>query len=352
VLDSEAAQGGRSEPEPFEAVLDLSGAPAGATVAVLVRGDTGLEGDPGEFTVVPIVMADTYRIVVDIPRGTIATDPQDLLAVHSDGDLWLHPGILGSDPGTPVRLADLDDPRSPVTEGPGPNVIEQVAGIVEGAVLYSDCCEPISGNLIAATGPDSERLVFGSGFTPALDPSGTLLAAQNAYSLSVISLTGGTGTGRPWNQENLAINGWDLIWTADGSALVLLFFDEDGFALQRYDPLTLQALGAPARLGIAFGDLTQDLRFAGRGAGGELALVVPDGDGTSTLRSVDATTLAQLPAMSERLPDGATAIRLAPDGIGRLWVEGEELLYQPAGGTARRLATGVTAAWFVPQQGT
>jgi hypothetical protein len=348
MLDSEIARGGVSAPEPFETVLDLSGAPYGATVVVLVRADTGQESDPGPFTVLPLVIADTYGITVDIPRGDIVTDPQDLLAVHSDGDLWLHPGILGDDPGEPVRLADLGDPREPVTEGPGPNVVEQVAATFEGAVLYSDCCEPTSGNLIAATGPDSERLVFGIGFSPAVDPSGTRLAAQNGYSLSVISLSGGTGIGRPWNQDGQTINGWDLIWTADGSAVVLLFFDDDGFALQRYDPLSLHPLDGPARLGMEFGDLAQGLRFAGRGPGGELALVIPDGSGASTLHYFDGATLTERPALGERLPDGATAARLAPDGVGRLWVQDEELFHEQAGGAPRRLLTGVTAAWFVP----
>jgi hypothetical protein len=43
--------------QPYRVELDLSDAPPGAVVAVLVRGGVGLETDPGEFTVVP------YRVM-------------------------------------------------------------------------------------------------------------------------------------------------------------------------------------------------------------------------------------------------------------------------------------------------
>jgi hypothetical protein len=57
-IDTAIAQGGALEaPEPFSVTLDLSSAAPG-TVVVLVRGDTGLDGDPGEFTVIPITVAD------------------------------------------------------------------------------------------------------------------------------------------------------------------------------------------------------------------------------------------------------------------------------------------------------
>ena len=43
-------------PEPYTAELDLSGAAPGDVVMLLVRGGTGLEEDPGEFSAVPVTI--------------------------------------------------------------------------------------------------------------------------------------------------------------------------------------------------------------------------------------------------------------------------------------------------------
>jgi hypothetical protein len=57
VVEPVIAMGGALEtPEPYSASVDLSAVPAGTTVLVLVRGDTGLETDPGEFSAVPVVI--------------------------------------------------------------------------------------------------------------------------------------------------------------------------------------------------------------------------------------------------------------------------------------------------------
>lgn len=57
-LDQVVTTGGALEtPEPFSVTLDISGASPGDVVAVLVRGGTGLETDPGEFGAVPVVIA-------------------------------------------------------------------------------------------------------------------------------------------------------------------------------------------------------------------------------------------------------------------------------------------------------
>ncbi|CAB4574700.1 unannotated protein [freshwater metagenome] len=56
--DTVIASGGALEtPEPYEAVVDLTDVPAGTVVTLLVRGDTGLETDPGEFSAIPVVIA-------------------------------------------------------------------------------------------------------------------------------------------------------------------------------------------------------------------------------------------------------------------------------------------------------
>jgi hypothetical protein len=57
-LDQQLAMGGVFEtPEPYSVQLDLSGASAGDVVAILVRGDTGLGTDPGEFSLLAVVIS-------------------------------------------------------------------------------------------------------------------------------------------------------------------------------------------------------------------------------------------------------------------------------------------------------
>jgi len=58
LVDPVIAMGGALEtPEPYSATIDLSGVPAGTMVTILVRGDTGLETDPGEFSASAVVIA-------------------------------------------------------------------------------------------------------------------------------------------------------------------------------------------------------------------------------------------------------------------------------------------------------
>jgi hypothetical protein len=58
VLDSEIAMGGAmGTAEPYSAVVDLSAAAPGGVVALIVRGGTGLENDPGDFGAIPVVIA-------------------------------------------------------------------------------------------------------------------------------------------------------------------------------------------------------------------------------------------------------------------------------------------------------
>jgi hypothetical protein len=56
-LAQEITMAGVLAPEPFSVTLDLSGASPGVVVTLLVRGDTGSDGDPGEFSAIPVVIA-------------------------------------------------------------------------------------------------------------------------------------------------------------------------------------------------------------------------------------------------------------------------------------------------------
>ena len=58
VLDQVITSGGAfADLEPYSVTLDLSGAAPGDVIALLVRGDTGLGGDPGDFASLPIVIS-------------------------------------------------------------------------------------------------------------------------------------------------------------------------------------------------------------------------------------------------------------------------------------------------------
>lgn len=75
-------------------------------------------------------------------------------------------------------------------------------------------------------------------------------------------------------------------------------------------------------------------------------MTVNDATGTR-LRYFAPSTLGELPQMERSLPASATSVRLAPDGIGLLWVDGGTLYHLPAGGSvADRLDDGILAAWF------
>jgi hypothetical protein len=55
LIDQQIGAGGSlADPEPFSVVLDLSSTQIGDVIAIVVRGDTGLEEDPGEFSIIAI----------------------------------------------------------------------------------------------------------------------------------------------------------------------------------------------------------------------------------------------------------------------------------------------------------
>jgi cell division inhibitor SulA len=55
LIDQQIGAGGAlADPEPFSVVLDLSNTQIGDVIAIIVRGDTGLSDDTGEFSAIPI----------------------------------------------------------------------------------------------------------------------------------------------------------------------------------------------------------------------------------------------------------------------------------------------------------
>ena len=281
-----------------------------------------------------------------MPSGSIAIGPDDVFVLHLDGDLWLHRGALGEVGQSASLLVDLVDPRVPAGEGPGPNTVDDVAGAVGGAVYFSDCCEPISGDLLAVTGENTEPMLLGVGYSPTLSSDHKRLATANGNLLVVTDLTTGAYEARSLGDGGASFNAWDLIWSADAATLVLLYFDDSGFGLMPFDAESPFIKGTPVPLGVSFdSSLAVSVQFAGRGPAGEIVVAVSD-DTETLLRYFDPTTLSELPALQRTLPTTARSVRLAADGGGLLWIDGETLWYLPANGPARDLGGGFAAAWF------
>ena len=100
--------------------------------------------------------ADRITVSVDVPTGEFVAAPGDLVVVRTNGDLEYRPNALS--PGNeapPILLVGLADPFSNPREGPGPNLVSDVAAFVDGSVLYGKCCEPVFGNVFAIDAPRS-----------------------------------------------------------------------------------------------------------------------------------------------------------------------------------------------------
>lgn len=94
-LDVVIASGGAfGQNEPYRATVDLSQASPGDVVTILVRGDTGLSEDPGEFAAIPVVVG---------PQTTAVTPPTDNPAVQGAIDF-----NLDSEPARPPALFGYD----------------------------------------------------------------------------------------------------------------------------------------------------------------------------------------------------------------------------------------------------
>ncbi len=297
----------------------------------------------------------TGTLDVTIPAGEFDVGPADLFVLKRNGDLELWSDALLGSAGPRTLVADYPDPFGVVTEGPGPNVVDHVAGEIGGAIVFGDCCEPISGSLLAATGPDVVEPIAG-GYSPTLSPSGDLLGAANDMIVSQTATDGaGAGVFRMINQDpqTAYLNVADLTWSAnattaaDDDHLVLLGWTEEGWWLHDVDRSTLE-LTPTVLLGIPpIPDAPEtDVRFAGHGPDGEIAVAESSPSGTR-LRFFAPPTLAEMPLQERTLPGSATSIRIATDGLGLLWVDGDTLYHLPAGELeATALDSEVLAAWY------
>jgi hypothetical protein len=297
----------------------------------------------------------TSTLQIPIPSGSFDVDADDLFVLTRRGDLERWSAALTSAPGLRTLVADYADPFGVVTEGPGPNVIDHVVGVVDGSVVFGDCCEPISGNVLAATGPD-EVSVLAGGYSPTLSPDRGLLGTANDYVIAQTATSpSGDGIFRTLNDDpgSPYLHVVDLIWssnataTADDDHLVVLGWTDAGWALHHVDRSTL-ALSSAFELGIPAVPEAPDtvVRFAGNGPDDEI-IVAESSPGGTRLRAFTASTLAELPLLERSLPASATSIRVADDGLALLWVDDMTLYHLPAGELdAVALGNDVLAAWF------
>ena len=303
---------------------DLAGAPSPTTTSIVSGTDTDTSGGV-------------------VPSGSFTVGPEDLFVAHADGDLWLHPGILGDRPGEPVRVADFGDPREPVPEGPGPNVVEQVAGVYDGSVLLSDCCEPAVGNVYVVSAPDTGLLPWGFGTHPALSPDGERLAVLQMDGLTVNALDGSSGFGRSISAGDLGEFPVDLAWVGDNELATLVLVDSR-YELRRYTADEATELITSEVLPQAFdpsGESTVSIAGAFDGT-----IVIAFTEPAGAWVEFRATTATGTTQTAEReLSGNAREVRARSDGS-LVWVTGDTLWYQSDGGEPRSLGSGFSAAWF------
>ncbi len=285
-----------------------------------------------------------------LPSGTLEFGQDDVVATRVDGDLWWYPGLLGDNPGEPVRLLDLPDPREQVAEGPGPNVVTSVAGAVNGTLIYSDCCEPAAGQVLTLGAPDAEPALYNFGDRPALSPDGTKLATVGMALIVTDFAAGEISSIQPTALGGLVqLN--SVVWSPDGSKLAVTGGDGTRTFVQ------IRASQAPFEI-IAEAALDQIAGNAlwpvvtGWTAGDEpsIELEVFDEVGVVVDRiPFDPTDLEVLEDTVGAPPTGATSHHVDADGR-QLWVADNALLADtdPLSGELRQLLTGIGDAWFVP----
>jgi hypothetical protein len=345
---------------PVDSVIDppaLDSTTTSSVAPVTTISDTTSTTDATSTTTATDTTAtpgETNTIEVPIPAGGFEAGPADVFVLNRDGDLELWSDALTASPGERTLVADYPDPFGVVTEGSGPNVVDHVAGVVDGSVVFGDCCEPIGGNVRVATGPDVVETIAG-GYSPTLSPSGDLLGTANDFLTSQTATDGeGAGIFRMINEDQAEpyLNVADLTWSAHATVtsnddhLVLLGWTEEGWWLYDVDRSTLELTPA-VPLGVPPIPEAPDTNvgFAGHGPDGEIVVAESGPDGTR-LRFFAPPTLAEMPQLERTLPGSAISVRVTADGLGLLWVDAGTLYHLPAGELeAPALAGGLIAAW-------
>ena len=340
--DEDAIQ--TAEPDPTtSATVASTTAPTESTVA----------GTPATTTPTPTTTSPTGEPAIS--PGSIELGPDDLIARAIDGDVWWYPGALGESPGERILLIDRDDPREQPDEGEGPNFVDHVTGTFRGSLVYSDCCEPVSGNLFAITEPGaeadlwssptgtSERAeLWGVGYEPRFEPDGTRLLASNWDVVQVVDLA--TGADQFLMTSDADVGGLGAAWADDAIALLGWSFDEGLLlSVRDADDLTVElqrlVLQPPA-------DQVPTAGIVGSTAG-SITVFVRDGDGSLRFIGVGTRSWTISDArFAFDVPPEATSLHHDDDGNAATWVEGELGVVQRAGEEPFTLDEGLAEIWF------
>lgn len=298
-------------------------------------------------TVEPLTNEVTTDPAQPVPSGELTMGPDDVVATRPDGSLWRYPGLLGDAPGEPVELLQLGGPSVTAEEGPGPNVVDAVAGVLDGSLMFGECCEPVAGAVSALTAPGAERVGIGFGTFPVIHPTERRFATVNMNALTVTDLATSTTTASWFDAEPVVARS-QVVWAgADGEWLVVLGWDFTGWRLESFRPddlgrrVAMQPLDVP---GPTSSSGPYEVSLAGVDADGNVVVAITDPTGTR-LRAFDPDTLS--PAGDDvALPAGASRVRV--DTAGRtVWVDEAGDLVLLAPGTEPRVVTsGVVDGWF------
>ena len=338
---------------PTTSSLPVTTTASTSEATATTAGSLGGSDDPTAVaSTVPASVVDEtepLEVLAEIPVGSFVAERGDLIVLRTDGDLEYRPGAVSGDGGEAViALVDNADPREEVAEGPGPNVIDHVAGIVNGSIIYGDCCEPVAGNVYALTEALAPPQNFQFGYSPSLSPVRSTLLTVNDYLITAIDTMSGDGIGVQPNPgpDDSYRSVFDLEWI-DNETFVVLFYEADGlYQLVLFDAANLTEMSPPVEIpGVSDAGRVS---LAGRTPTGLIAVEVDDTDST-TIRYHDPASLTEQPDLTQTFPATVSAVEVDPDGLGQIWVDNTTLYHLgPDDAVPMPLANGVLAAWFVP----
>jgi hypothetical protein len=300
-------------------------------------------------TVTPLTFPVTTGESPALPTGELVVGPDDVVATRPDGTLWWYPGLLGDSPGEAVRLVEMGDPSVAVEEGPGPNVVDAVAGVFDGTLLFGECCEPVAGAVSALTAPGAQREGIGFGSYPVLHPSLPRLATVSPFGLTVTDLATAAATSAAFDTDP-TVTRTHVAWAGNsGESLIVLGWDEAGWRVEAFRPddlsrrILVRPLGLPSPVSSTG---PASVTIAGIDPGWNLILAITDASGTR-LQAIDPDDLVQSTPnpWNTTLPAATRNVHLSADGR-LIWVEGDTLMTTTPASQPRALATGVVEGWF------
>jgi hypothetical protein len=318
-------------------------------------------------TVAPsTTIGESVTLLLPMP-GTIRLGPSDLIARTTDGDVWWYPAALAAQPGEPVLLIDRPDPRITPAEGEGPNIVDEVAGTFDGSLIYSDCCEPVSGNVFAIGEPGAEVdrslptglsdrfQLWGVGTNPHLEPGGTRVLMHNWDFVNVVDLvtgdqqfvsTSGSFVDPELNTPGPPFTVDDATWTPSGAIVLLGRSDTDGVILTERDAddVTVEVRRAVLDLGV---DLQTPVPIQIVGTSDESIFVAAYRLDGLRLIAVDLTDWTATDAVLPfETPATSDFIRLNADGTTAAWIIDGQAHFQRSGEAPIEWRNEIAEIWF------